>query len=176
MSRRLVSLLFVMGFATSWHCSDTCPDSGKQTGDEQGPCYPDTTCNAGLVCLSSLCVRPADAQPARADRGLDHSQRPDRAKDLPSPMDHKASSGFGSLCKAPADCDPLPSPAIVRCYKFNEAQEYGRCSFICDRPTIKWSFEIDPVLYSVCLSFNGTCKSPMPTVRMFCTPPGGLGP
>lgn len=31
-------------------------DGGPATGDERGPCYPNQTCNEGLVCASERCV------------------------------------------------------------------------------------------------------------------------
>lgn len=34
-----------------------CSSSGPAAGSERGPCYGNGTCNAGLVCLSNLCVR-----------------------------------------------------------------------------------------------------------------------
>lgn len=37
-------------------------------GAERGPCYPNKTCNAGLVCLSGVCVRLPDQ--GVPDRGL----------------------------------------------------------------------------------------------------------
>lgn len=33
---------------------------GQPQGAEQGPCYPNHTCNSGLVCLSEVCVVPGD--------------------------------------------------------------------------------------------------------------------
>lgn len=35
---------------------------GPEAGTEQGPCYPNKTCNEGLACLSGLCVKAAPAQ------------------------------------------------------------------------------------------------------------------
>ena len=35
-----------------------CGGSGKPTGTEGGHCYPNNTCNSGLVCLSNFCVEP----------------------------------------------------------------------------------------------------------------------
>jgi MYXO-CTERM domain-containing protein len=35
--------------------------AGAGAGSERGPCYGNGTCNAGLVCLSDICVKPADA-------------------------------------------------------------------------------------------------------------------
>lgn len=43
--------------------SDTTADASSATGTERGPCYPNATCNAGLVCLSQICVS-ADAAAA----------------------------------------------------------------------------------------------------------------
>lgn len=48
---RLVLVLVVLSLTT---CAK------KETGAEGGPCYGNGTCDAGLVCLSSLCVRPGD--------------------------------------------------------------------------------------------------------------------
>ncbi len=33
-----------------------CDDDGPPTGEAQGACYPNGTCNEGLVCASDLCV------------------------------------------------------------------------------------------------------------------------
>src|SRR6476646_7777543 len=35
-----------------------CSSSGGSQGGEGQPCYPNRSCNDGLVCLSNLCVRP----------------------------------------------------------------------------------------------------------------------
>jgi hypothetical protein len=45
-----------------------CGSGSKSTGSEGGACYGNQTCNSGLECLSSLCVRPngADGGPAGA--------------------------------------------------------------------------------------------------------------
>jgi hypothetical protein len=52
------------------------PDGGPLVGDTGGKCFADGTCKAGLVCLSSLCVEPAqadgggtDATPNKIDAG-----------------------------------------------------------------------------------------------------------
>lgn len=49
---------------------------GKAAGTERGPCYGNGTCNAGLVCLSDLCVSPggtcdSGSLDAGADAGSD---------------------------------------------------------------------------------------------------------
>jgi len=38
-------------------CSKDC--ATFKEGEERGPCYPDNTCNEGLVCLSRICVNPS---------------------------------------------------------------------------------------------------------------------
>jgi hypothetical protein len=43
-----------------------CSSSPSQ-GTERGDCYPNGTCNAGLVCLSGVCVKPSAADSARPD-------------------------------------------------------------------------------------------------------------
>jgi hypothetical protein len=41
-------------FAFAWGCGDG--GGGEPPGSERGPCYPNGTCNAGLSCLSNVCV------------------------------------------------------------------------------------------------------------------------
>ena len=55
--------------ATSGH-SDGGADASSPAptpGSERGPCYPNSTCNAGLECLSDLCVKaPGGGGPWRS--------------------------------------------------------------------------------------------------------------
>jgi hypothetical protein len=44
-------------------------ESGPQQGTEKGPCYPNLTCNAGLTCLSGLCVNAGGGSSAGWDAG-----------------------------------------------------------------------------------------------------------
>jgi len=46
-------------------------ESEKETGTEGGPCYANSTCNAGLVCAYTYCVRLPDAYVKAADAGVD---------------------------------------------------------------------------------------------------------
>jgi hypothetical protein len=52
--------------------------SSAPAGTETGPCYPNGTCNAGLLCLSNLCVRPGDG-------GIPDAGPPDGPADAASP-------------------------------------------------------------------------------------------
>jgi len=49
--------------------SNTGPDSKIPWGKEGGPCYPNNTCNAGLVCFNGKCVNPSkpDGQVPKPD-------------------------------------------------------------------------------------------------------------
>ncbi len=40
-----------------------CGSSGPQPGSEKGACYGNKTCNAGLACLSDICVKPQSGGP-----------------------------------------------------------------------------------------------------------------
>lgn len=42
-------------------CGDDYEETGPLTGDVGAKCFPDGTCKARLICLSSLCVEPPDA-------------------------------------------------------------------------------------------------------------------
>ena len=60
-------------------------NDGPPTGAERGPCYPNLTCNAGLTCLSGLCVRLIDAG---IEAGTDGPARDgDPTRDAPPPFD-----------------------------------------------------------------------------------------
>jgi len=60
------------------------PDLGKAAGTEGGPCYGNKTCNKGLVCLSDLCVRPADAGGGKKDGKVVKKDGPAVKKDGPA--------------------------------------------------------------------------------------------
>jgi hypothetical protein len=56
-----VSLGMVLASTLLLHCSgqttqDAFGDGGPNAGQERGPCYGNNTCNAGLTCLSNVCV------------------------------------------------------------------------------------------------------------------------
>ncbi len=55
---------------------DATSDGGPSAGAERGACYPNDTCNAGLACLSHVCVNAgvdANVGPLPPDPGLDGS-------------------------------------------------------------------------------------------------------
>lgn len=74
-------------------CSD---QSELQQGTERGACYPNSTCNAGLTCLSNFCVRVPDAARSKDASSPDvvHVPPPDMQPPHPPP------------CTTPADCPP----------------------------------------------------------------------
>jgi hypothetical protein len=58
--------------------------ASRPHGTRGGPCYPNHTCNPGLICVSGRCVRPADAR--APDGRRDVGRRPDlRRPDLRRP-------------------------------------------------------------------------------------------
>jgi hypothetical protein len=65
----LAGVLCLAVACSSGKLVDAGPDGSVPTqGMERGPCYPNATCNAGLECLSDLCVRSgADASRASPD-------------------------------------------------------------------------------------------------------------
>jgi len=64
MSLVRIALLFVVGVALVGGCGG---DSIITAGSEGGPCYPNGTCDEGLVCLSDLCVDPGTADAGAPD-------------------------------------------------------------------------------------------------------------
>jgi hypothetical protein len=66
MQRRHVLVVALVFFSVA-ACSS---DSEPPVGSEGGHCYGNGTCNSSLICLSNLCVQPADAgTDAGADAG-----------------------------------------------------------------------------------------------------------
>ena len=61
------ALAMALGFA----CSSNPVTVTAATGAEGGACFPNNTCNAGLACLSNLCVRPAGPDGGSVDGGSD---------------------------------------------------------------------------------------------------------
>jgi Protein of unknown function (DUF1566) len=59
--RWTIAAVFVAAFG--------CGSSGVPAGAERGACFPNSTCNAGLVCLSSLCVKAATPDGAAGGSG-----------------------------------------------------------------------------------------------------------
>ena len=84
------------------------PDTSPPAGSAGGPCYPNDTCNKGLVCVSKLCVRIPDAGPEDTGpgdhRGHDGPAVDAAATDLAGKPDASTSPDmFGTLpaCASP---------------------------------------------------------------------------
>ena len=78
-----------------------CSNNEAGVGEERGPCYPNSTCNAGLVCASSLCVRlTGDGSAGDRAKPGDGSGK-DAATDLPRKSDGpRVWSGVSTLAGA----------------------------------------------------------------------------
>ncbi len=105
-----------------------CADDGAQVGTERGPCYPNSTCNAGLTCLSGLCVRavdgagPLDAGPdlGPTEAGADLSQ-PDAPAADTSNADAADHTPPTVTFTDPADGDTTVEPDASITVLFSEA-------------------------------------------------------
>lgn len=73
MIMRSVLVLSVLG-AGAFGCKRTEPTAAPPAvaaiGTERGDCRPDRSCDPGLMCLSSLCVRPPPADCAKVGEAL----------------------------------------------------------------------------------------------------------
>lgn len=79
-----------------------CPPSRPDPGTERGACYPNGTCNDGLVCLSDTCVRnsgAADAGPADGGSPADAGSRDSGAGDGGSGDGGRNDAGVGSCVR-----------------------------------------------------------------------------
>ncbi len=77
MSRLLAASLTLMSI--SCDDQDTAP-----TGEAQGPCYPNGTCNEGLVCASELCVELDTATEPESDTAESRGSGTDASEGDPS--------------------------------------------------------------------------------------------
>src|SRR5262245_11000586 len=78
----LNSIAFRSGLVLTLLVSAGC--SRKATGSEQGECYSNGTCNAGLSCLSNFCVKPGSDSGSLQDLSVVDAAKYDDAG-LPCP-------------------------------------------------------------------------------------------
>lgn len=106
---------FLCGIGVFFACS-----SGPAQGAEGGSCFPNGTCNAGLACLSNLCV---NAAPDAGDSG---------APDTGSGADTGAEAGDASAEAGAPDCTTYCNEIMANCTSAN--QQYtslGSCMAVC---------------------------------------------
>lgn len=73
MEERSAFCVALIGLATALSaCGGSSSNGNAAQGTERGPCYPNETCNAGLICLSDTCVVPPSS-----DAGLDATMEMD---------------------------------------------------------------------------------------------------
>ena len=81
---------------------------GASVGSEQGACYPNSTCNAGLVCASDLCVDLSES-------GTD-AAGPSGAGDGEDAEDEDGPQGDNGPCLDElVNCDSMNDPALDTC-------------------------------------------------------------
>lgn len=81
-------------------------DSAPADGEERGPCYGNGTCNAGLTCLSDVCVRAPDAGPPADAGASDASPALDAARADAGPADAGPADAGGLDASAPDAAPP----------------------------------------------------------------------
>jgi hypothetical protein len=68
-SSTLLSSAVALGLFACGQTSSGGGSTSSPTGSERGACYPNNTCNAGLVCLSQVCVNPDGGAGSVSDGG-----------------------------------------------------------------------------------------------------------
>jgi hypothetical protein len=102
------SVLMTVCAATLLACGGS--NSDNHVGAEGSPCYPNDTCDPGLTCLSTLCVRVVlgdgggDTTDAMVAPGLDGGTNPDR--------DGATDGGATDGATSDATFMPAPHPAL----------------------------------------------------------------
>jgi hypothetical protein len=119
--------------STYCHKTDACGVCGERQ-DEQGPCASNDACKKGLVCASSICVKPSDmgkacnlpSQPCRSDLACSSSTAPGTCI---------ARVGAGAACGDNGDlcdfttgniCNIFATPKV--CITINVAKPGDKCS------------------------------------------------
>ncbi len=86
--------------------SSSIPDDNSAEGSNGGPCYPNSTCNAGLVCVASICGAADAAGTDTAVVVEDTAVATDIGADTPSTIPYKPSD-------LTASCDMLGDGTVV---------------------------------------------------------------
>jgi hypothetical protein len=76
-----------------------CTTSAPQ-GSERGECYPNATCDQGLACYSSVCVRDVPPDADVRDVAADEASSPE---DVPSPVDAPEPTDLAVADSSPPD-------------------------------------------------------------------------
>lgn len=96
----------VIALASSSAASCSSGSYGEAEGAESGPCYPNGTCNVGLLCASGRCVRFDQV----SDAGTNGDADGDGGVDAPFASD---AAGDGDADLGP--CSPPSSPPAIAC-------------------------------------------------------------
>jgi hypothetical protein len=137
--------------------------AGAATGTERGACYGNGTCNAGLVCLSDLCVRPPGADCAKVAEKMsylllgNYASRDTRAQFLASTQQECEAA---MLTKEEGDC-LMEAPhrnALGRCTK---VVGVGDCSKIVAH--VGTLAGTDPYLVTSADKIVSRCKNETPS-------------
>lgn len=137
------ALYAVLGALLLVGCGD---DSGPATGTEGGPCYPNGTCNEGLVCLSDLCVDPGTPDAGVPNDAAQLDAAPNQ--DASSTADDAATDDSGVEDGGISDAGPdggLPCTTgwcDLTCAEAAQASAHFGCDFW---PTPTVNSDIDPV-------------------------------
>ena len=67
MTKKALIIMGALAFVLQAGCSDDSPGQGE----EGGLCYPNNSCNDGLLCVLGICVRVSDGGPPRDANGMD---------------------------------------------------------------------------------------------------------
>lgn len=103
MEQRSAFVVALIGLATATSaCGGSSSNGDAAQGTERGPCYPNETCNAGLICLSDTCVMPPSSDAgsdATPDGTIEMDAMPMPGADsgtdgTPSGSDGGAEAGF----------------------------------------------------------------------------------
>lgn len=96
--RARVGWFFLLFSCALFGCTDPEPAvESPPTGGEGEACYPNSTCDAGLICLSDLCVMP----PASQDMGAAEDMRQPGDDDLGTPPEDMSTTPADMSDNAP---------------------------------------------------------------------------
>lgn len=146
-------------------------DTVKQRGSEGGPCYPNKTCNAGLVCSGGTCRRPADAGGDQRPPDLDPNA--DNDNDGFSFKDGDCDDSDDQVNPGAVEVEGIPCSSGVDCPSGQCLDGYCRCSAAGDCASGKVCSKDEQCRFGGETCVGGTCAS---SLRCLTPQPGMSSP
>lgn len=129
--KKWISLLGLCGLATLPTMTGCGIFGGEKEGEEGGDCFPNGTCNAGLVCRSNLCVDDGSGPSGDENKG-GSGDKDDIQKVAQACLSCGESACADSSCSSASACGKLVA-CTVKCSTVTDIQSAQSCASDCQK-------------------------------------------